>query len=269
MTSLIAWIGVDSRQPSSVYLASDSRISWDGKTGPWDFARKLFASSRYPDVLGYCGNVLFTSQVLGQVMDMVDLGCLFSPHAAPEVRFQAIAETIEQVHSTYPREQQYPFSVIHCTRRGIAMSSSFETFELSWSPALGWQRGMLQIPSHSGLVATYGSGKRSILESVQRWQRSDAGRTSRSIFSAFCDSIASGADPASGGAPQLAGMYRIGPAMPFGVVWRTHRYLHGVSMNMSQWLAGVEWRNELFERCDWNTGETLAEAQRQPRPRIL
>ena len=48
MTSLIGWVGVDSRGCASLYLASDGRISWpDGEV--WDSGRKLFTSRATPD----------------------------------------------------------------------------------------------------------------------------------------------------------------------------------------------------------------------------
>lgn len=66
MTAFLSWVGVDHRGPASLYLASDSRISWtDNEVRSWDRGRKVFACSRTPDVLGYVGDVLFPSLVLG------------------------------------------------------------------------------------------------------------------------------------------------------------------------------------------------------------
>lgn len=66
MTSLVVWTGVDSRAPASIYLASDSRLSWDnGDT--WDFGRKVFASHRYPDILGYYGEVFLLHKSSGRL----------------------------------------------------------------------------------------------------------------------------------------------------------------------------------------------------------
>ena len=45
MTSFIAWLGVDSRGPTSMYFASDSRISWDKVPGVWDCGQKVFAAN--------------------------------------------------------------------------------------------------------------------------------------------------------------------------------------------------------------------------------
>ena len=57
MTLLVAWAGVDTHGTSFVYIASDSRISW-GTTATFDYGRKVFAFAHWPDVLGYCGDVL-------------------------------------------------------------------------------------------------------------------------------------------------------------------------------------------------------------------
>jgi hypothetical protein len=68
MTSLAAWVAVDSRATSSFYLVSDSRISFAHGKPPFDSARKLFASSRYADLFGYCGDVDFAFSVLDRVL---------------------------------------------------------------------------------------------------------------------------------------------------------------------------------------------------------
>ena len=75
MTSFVAWVGVDARGPASIYLASDSRISWvdpDKTFETWDYGRKLFASKKYPEIFGYFGDTLFPSQMLGQVLDLIE-----------------------------------------------------------------------------------------------------------------------------------------------------------------------------------------------------
>jgi hypothetical protein len=77
------------------------------------------------------------------------------------------------------------------------------------------------------------------------------GRTSRAVFSAFCDSFRSGTDSFSGGAPQLVGLYRKGVGESFGIIYQNARYLFGVPAGPDEAaLMALEWRNELFERCD-------------------
>src|SRR5262245_51310913 len=77
MTTLISWCGVDQRGPASIYIAADSRVTWPGN-GMWDFARKVFAAKRHPDILGYCGHAFFPTQTLGQLIELIDAGLLVS-----------------------------------------------------------------------------------------------------------------------------------------------------------------------------------------------
>jgi hypothetical protein len=58
MTIILGWLAVDSHSPSSAYIASDSRFTW-GHVANYSYGRKLFAFKDYPDILGYCGDVLF------------------------------------------------------------------------------------------------------------------------------------------------------------------------------------------------------------------
>lgn len=50
MTLLSSWLGVDSRHPSSIYILSDSRISWGDKT-KFDYGKKVFGCKNSPDIL--------------------------------------------------------------------------------------------------------------------------------------------------------------------------------------------------------------------------
>ncbi len=124
------------------------------------------------------------------------------------------------------------------------------------------------MPLESGLIEKVGSGSTSIRKWYEKWQKSDSMRTSRSVFSAFCDSIMNQEDPYSGGAPQLVGIYRKGPARTFGVIYKSERFFYGEKINEDdvENPNNVEWRNNLFERCDGKTTLLLEKAQRQPRP---
>ncbi len=103
MTSLVAWIAVDSRSPASIYLVSDSRISWGSQT--WDYGRKLFASRNYPEILGYYGDVLFPSQVLGRLIDLIDLNLLFNADDLPSHKWEKILSVIQKSFKGYPDEK--------------------------------------------------------------------------------------------------------------------------------------------------------------------
>jgi hypothetical protein len=269
MTTFVAWLAVDSRSPASIYLASDSRISW-GRSLVWDHGRKLFACRRYPEVLGYIGDVLFPSQALGQLVDIIDGDLLFRSSDSPDSKWSMIVSMVQESFHTYPTDQSREFTVVYCTREGSGMASVFHVCTLNWTQGGGWvNTALIDLPGESGLVDVHGSGQESMLRWYSYWSRTRQGRTSRSVFSAFCDGLRSGEDARTGGAPQLVGIYRKGAAETFGIVWNDRRYLYGVPVDASESLDAVEWRNHLFERCDWRTMQPLEGARRHARPRGL
>src|SRR5580698_11148888 len=82
MTLVLSWFARDSRKVSAAYIASDSRISWDLRTSVrglqlapsiWDSGRKLFVFRKYPDIVAYCGDVLFPTQLVTQAIDIFDM----------------------------------------------------------------------------------------------------------------------------------------------------------------------------------------------------
>ena len=265
MTSFIGWIGVDSRGPASIYLASDSRISWGSPT-VWDSARKLFASVRYPELLGYIGDVLFPSQILGQIVDLIDSDVLFGIDDSHEEKWQRFSTQINDSFASYPREKGRSFTVVYATRQGSGVSSVFHLATISWDPSAGWSQQWVVLPTTSGLITALGSGAESVEKWYSRWSRTGQAGTSRSVFSAFCDSLFSREDPYTGGPPQLVGIYRIGAARTFGVIYTGQANVLGLPARALGTLQSIEWRNSLFERCDGTTGQRLQSAQRQPAP---
>ncbi|MCD9536036.1 hypothetical protein [Photobacterium carnosum] len=268
MTSLIAWVGVDARAPASVYLASDSRLSWS-KSSNWDTGRKLFSSKNRAEILGYCGDVLFPSQKLGQIIEQIDNDLLISADMSIEEKQNQVFESIKASFGDLPRTQKRKFDIAYCTRVGELMSSKFGFCRYSWSPKSGWSHKFVDIPETSQLIDVLGSGTESVNRWYEKWKRSDVKGTSRSVFSAFCDSISSCEDPFSGGAPQLVGIYRKGSSKTFGIVFNGSRFLLGDRVNNNLNLNNIEWRNELFERCDGEQLNLLEGAQPQPRPQQL
>lgn len=269
MTSLVAWIAVDSRAPASIYLASDSRISW-GTRQTWDYGRKLFASRNYAEILGYFGDVLFPSQVLGQLVYLIDSDLLFSAEDLPANKWLKIVSVVRQSFEAYPDENARPFTIVYCGRENSGMAAVFHMYALSWEPNEGWvDKREIDLPKESGIIGVFGSGEEVVNRWYSYWSRTKQKRTSRSVFSAFCDALIGGEDKYSGGAPQLVGIYRQGVAETFGIIYNNRRYLLGLPVDESENLDAVEWRNGLFERCDWRTMKPLEGAQRHSRPRGL
>jgi len=78
-----------------------------------------------------------------------------------------------------------------------------------------------------------------------------------------------GKDRFSGGAPQLVGIWRKGPARTFGFWWHGKQYFAGLEMPVGSNVSRVDWFNHRFERCDPMTGRRLEGAQRHNKPRVL
>lgn len=264
MTLLLSFLGVDPRGPASVYIASDSRITW-GTLGKWDYGRKVFGFRNHPDILGYCGDVLFPSQVLSQIIDIGDEGLLFGENASCKDKFEAIKEKIIQIFQSYPHKSimgDY-LGILHASRD---CNKKFFCHLIEWKRNKGWSGKEAKFKDHSDKLMVLGSGKKEFLDKFEKYWESENRKTSRAVFHCFCDTLFDIKDEYCGGTPQLIGLYRIGNSRSFGIIKSQKRYLLGVDISNLKNFNNIEWRNELFERCDGSSMKILKGAQRQPNP---
>lgn len=268
MTLLVSWIGVDTHGTTSAYIAADSRVSWD-EVANFDHGRKVFAFRNSPDILGYCGDVLFPTIVLSQITEMADRGLLFSPKASCKERFEAIKEKLVQQFHKYPRMVERitlnMLQVLHISRDSID-NRKFSCWLIKWSREKGWSGESMPLPSKSDILFALGSGAKEFNENLDRYSKGPNQGTSRSVFHCFCDTLFNIKDKQCGGSPQLVGIYRKpdSPAITYGIIKGKKRYFLGALVNDNVNFAGVEWRNDLFELCDGLTMKKLVQAQPQP-----
>ena len=265
MTLLISWIGVDSRAPSSIYLLSDSKISWPNGSS-FDYARKVFACTQYPDIFGYCGDVLFPSIALNQIIDVIDAGMLFKEHWTSEERFNAFYNKIKSIFSFYPSKVKditaSAIQIIHASRN---IDKQFSCRMITWTKSTGeWSTSEKPVTMHSDRLLVLGTGAKEFEERYKDYTLPSM--VSRSVFHCFCDVLRNTTNKTYGGAPQLVGLYRIRYGMPFGIIYDNKRYLYGIEAEDLVDFEKVEWRNELFELCDGQTKAIKSGAQRQPDP---
>lgn len=268
MTLIVSWIGIDSRGPASLYMMSDSRISWDnsGRIESWDYGKKVFTFKNSPDIIGYCGDVLFPMQVIGHIVDIADSGVLFYDITSGDKRFERIKYKIKELLEPFPDKYlNDSFSILYGTR---ISKKEFVCFELSWSKKENWKDTKVSYSKYSDKLFVLGSGSSEFNEKYKLYQKSEIGRTSRAIFQCFSDTLINIKDTRCGGAPQLVGLYRINNAINFGLVYKDKRYLSGVAVDNLGNFEQIEWRNELFELFDGKKKKKLPNAQRQPRPEI-
>lgn len=268
MTLIVSWIGVDTHGTASAYIAADSRVSW-GDIAVFDHGRKVFALQHSPDILGYCGDVLFPTMVLSQITEMADRGLLFSPQASCKERFESIKEKLVHQFHKYPRMVKKItadiLQIIHISRNKID-NLKFECRLINWTRKNGWSVKDKTMPSESRILFVLGSGTKEFNENYKRYNEGPDSGTSRNVFHCFCDTLFNIKDDNCGGAPQLVGVYRKpdSSAITFGIIKDKRRYFLGAQIDNDVDFTGIEWRSDLFEICDGRTMKKLEKAQSQP-----
>jgi hypothetical protein len=273
MTSLLLWFAADKKKdigfkPASVYIASDSRISWPGGVR-WEHGKKVFASAVYPEVFGYCGDRFFAALILGQVVSSIDTGYLFEESDGVMARMSKVQQMIRMAWDTYPPCQKETVQILHASREGEGVECSFYYQEHTLTSTKG-MRSSEPVVAPAGEISrpllVRGTGSSSVENSIDEWNRRYKSRhTSRAMFAAFCEAIRSDRDPSSGGAPQLVGLYRIGAGRSFGVVWDGDRYFDGQRTLAMARKDAVGWRNDTFEVVDQGRKRRMSGAARHYR----
>ncbi len=268
MTLLVSWIGVDTHGTASAYIAADSRVIW-GDIAVFDHGRKVFAFRHSPDILGYCGDVLFPTMVLSQITEMADRGLLFLPQSSCKERFESIKEKLVHQFHKYPWIEAGItadiLQVIHISR-DLTNNLKFECRLIEWTRGKGWSGKDIAMPQESDILFVLGSGSKEFNSNFNRYRKGLDHGTSRCVFHCFCDTLFNIKDEKCGGAPQLVGIYRKpdSSAITYGIIKEKQRYFLGARIDNNVHFTRVEWRNDLFELCDGKSMKRFAQAQSQP-----
>lgn len=261
MTLLLSWVGKDSRKISSAYIASDSRFSWN-KSTKFDYGQKLFSFDKTPDIIGYCGDVLYPTFILNQILNMAQEEILFEATSDRYRRSEIIFTELKKKFDDYPSEVlDKSIEIIHISRDN---EIDFLCNIFTWSKKNGWKKEEKEIPTTSDKVIILGTGATEYYERYKEYYRSNNGKTSRAIFQSLCHSLLKMKDLKCGGAPQLVGLYNKFNGKRFGVIFEEQRFFLGKEIGNSEIINNIEWRNELFERFDGKSLKILDGAQKQP-----
>lgn len=272
MTTLLSWVsfsdtGKAPDKPRAVYLAADSRITWNIVDHRWDSGRKIFAVTTAPHLFGFAGDVVLPGLILGQVSAAIEAGILIDPLATADEQHQAVLGAVRRGVATTVATPSLNFTIHHLMRSADWPNTEFRAWRIDYNVT---QRqctsSPIAIPATTGLIKSFGTGQDAAREYRVKWLLSDVGSRSQAILSAFQDSIVSGDDPLSGGAPQLAALYTRGPSVQIGLVIGKRRFLNGLEFEVSPMLNAVEWRDQLGQRVDPVTGLPMPGARRFVRP---
>ena len=265
MTLVVGWAGFDDkarhrRKVSSLYIAADSRINWNGVTR-YDGHQKVFASIRHPEIFGFCGDVTFCNMIISQILAKIDSDILFD---SDEPNKQVvISEEMAQMLIKYPITGETERSeIIYGTR--CANQFHFYLFKFKDRHVLvsEWP-----ITEEKGREIYFGGSGRDSFNS--NWinvdhEKDDNHMTTRNVYHCVARTIEQCADSQVGGVPQLVGLYRVGAGRQFGIVKDGICYFGGQPCKDLPNLTNLEWRNDNFERVDVNTGNLMPGAHPQP-----
>jgi len=246
---------------TAVYLASDSRYTKTGGQN-WDFGRKLFFSKSRPDIFGYTGDVIFPITILGQLCDLIDGGYFSETDANHDARLQTYKSFLDDSFSTFP--DLGGCSIIYATRTGIKSDAKFHVWKIDYlepgkagieTGLFPHDGGLLLVPSHDTEIEyAFGSGNKSFKDGFLNMNKNepDQKHTTRAIAWAFFNSLQSGADQYTGGAPQAVCLNGEGGGNPVGFCWNEERYLLGSKLNGGDvsTLTDLDWRNDEFVYYD-------------------
>jgi hypothetical protein len=267
MTLIVSWIGVDKKKDgdkiSSLYIASDSRYSWE-TYGKYDYGVKVFGCLNSPEIFGFCGDVLFSSNLINQVITQIDNGLFFNEIETKDSKSYKIQQFISEAVKFYPKVGlNQNFTIIYGTR----INKDFYLFKYFYNHKMNeFEFEEIKLPNVSAKVYTGGSGSVEFNKNFENFEKEKHNeyKTSRGVYQCFVKTLKNIKDIYSGGTPQIVGLYRIKNAIVFGSVVNEKLYLYGREYIQNINSGNIEWRNENFERTNPHTGKILDGAQKQP-----
>lgn len=265
MTLIVAWAGFDDksrrrRKVSSLYIATDSRINWNGAS-QYDGHQKVFASVKYPEIFGFCGDVIFCHMAISQILAKIDSDILFG--SDEQQKAEVVANDMQQMLNEYPKNKDLKSSqIIYGTRIGNQFHFFLFRFKNGDVIMSEWP-----ITEERGReIFSGGSGREEFKNNFTMvdHEKDESHMTTRNVYRCVARTIEQCTEPQVGGVPQMVGLYRGGNGRQFGIVKNGEYYFGGLPCKDVTLLNNVEWRNDNFERIDVATGKLISGAHPQP-----
>ena len=171
MTMLASWIGIDTHGITSAYLLADSRFSWrlGSRYKHFDYGKKVFSSKKYPEIMGYSGDVLFPTVVISQIIEMIDSGLLFEVTTDCDTKKELIINILRHELEQYPEECiSNLIQIIYITRDTIFCGyPNFYVYLFTWHKNGEWEINKIELPEKSGLICILGSGNQEFIKNYK------------------------------------------------------------------------------------------------------
>ena len=267
MTLLVAWVGVDSRSPASVYIATDSRVSWGHGGDYFDNSIKTYALTRFPAIIGYCGDSLASQMLIMQTVAVIEAFPKNTNLTLDGVT-DMIIRTIKRNYKNYPVQNSTgSFSIVVCGKQLLSSAGEFECYRID-SDFTYTKKEKINFPNKSGTLVVAGSGAAEFHDNFNKVQipENPNWSTSRNVFHAFYNTLNTSDDPTIGPIPQIVYVYRKPNTGGYhrGVIVRDTRFVAGQMIDRDIIPDDLQWFNENFEITNPHTKRRLSGAQVQP-----
>jgi len=265
MTLLVSWTGIDTHGPASVYIATDSRITW-GKDGAFDHAVKTYAMHNFPAVFGYCGDALVSQMIIAQTSALVS--SVIDPNRATlEDIANLFARSMARSYADYPkRHSTGSFTVVICGKRQLVSCGDFQCYKIK-SSFSDTAISQVAFPVESSPLVIVGSGASEFRRQYDRHSVDENPNrsTSRDVYHAFAQCLQSGLEETVGSVPQIVSVIRKPGSCGFhcGAVSGENRYINGQLIDFDLLRNEAVWFNENFEITDPATKKRMKNAQIQ------
>ena len=264
MTILVAFAGVINQKPASLYFLADSRISW-GESICWDHAQKVFSSRRTSEIFAFCGDVVFPTQTLGQLIQLSEKNVLFKKNTVPKDKVNIYCNIIQKAFEDYPKGAiNSSYTIIY----GTVYSNKLYCFSFGYRlKDKSFFLKQHNFPKKSDFICIEGSGKKSFKNFNDKEQTGDWENTTRGVFNAFCKNLKNNKIDSVGGYPQLVSIFPNGATNIYGISIDKNESFLGLQADFFEFPEKISWRNENFEIWDPIKKALKKGAQPQPQPR--
>lgn len=263
MTTLLSWKGKDSRGIASVYLASDSRFSWGEYN--WDYGQKVYGCISFPEIIGYCGDVLLATNIISSLIGLIDNEIIYKNDISSDEKNRIVFKYVKEKFELFPKNSNT--TIVHIIKD---IDNIFSYYEMNYSYKSNCWTNVKKssvMENKSDIIEVYGSGGGFYRNNIIKNKKSDLYETSRFYYMVFCSTLEEAKDKLTGGAPQIVGLYRgLNNSVNIGTIWNGERFIYGMKIKDEFRIDKVEWRNTNFERYRATENELIKGAKKQPRP---
>ena len=265
MTLIVSWVAMDDKKggkkTASLYLASDSRISWsDGNKE--DNKQKIFISRKQPEMFALCGDYTHGSKILKDLIEKIDNDCIC-------MKDRPINDKVFELENYFNNNKDRKKLICESIfLYGTKVGKDFFLYKFiinhnnvkAENVSLG-NKSQIRSPDGSGRNE-FKDNWLNFYENAQAFNEDD---TSRGSFRCIYEAIDNATDPYVGGKMQAAVLYRgYDVPHPIGIYYGDNCYVFGDKLAPSDFSDDIDYRNCNFEIVDPKTGKIADGAQRQP-----